>query len=92
MHNCWLRQEFIQDKIKIQWMVMGSSINFLLIGCELIYIHWAEGIKADEQLRQADNKRDMTKNREETKTKKHKKNKKSKHVTWCFTPSQPLRL
>ena len=66
-------------------MIMGSSINFLLIGGELIYIHWGEGIKADEQLHQADNKRDIKKNREE------RKGKKSKHVTWCFT-SQPLRL
>ena len=32
----WFKQEFIQDKIKIQWMVMGSSTNLLLISGELI--------------------------------------------------------
>ena len=32
------KQEFTEDKIKIQWMVMGSPTSLWLIGGELIYI------------------------------------------------------
>ena len=33
-----LKQNFIQDNFFLQWMVMGSSASFLLIGGELICI------------------------------------------------------
>ena len=38
MEQYWFKQEFIQEKIKIHWMVMGSSTRILLIGGELIYM------------------------------------------------------
>ena len=57
----WFKQDFIEDEIKIQCMVMGSLTSLLLTGGELIYIIIVGDIyiyiyMADKQFHQANNK------------------------------------
>ena len=55
-------------------MVMGSPTSLLLTGGELIYIQLKKKHKcmADEQIHQANNKGDITKNQDETRKQTNK--------------------
>ena len=52
----WLKQEFLQNKIKMQRIVMCSSTSFQLIGDELIQLKKEQKRMTDEQFHQANNK------------------------------------
>ena len=79
--HSWFKQEFIQDKIKIQWLHGYGLINKLAA-----YRRWAHLLDivdkkqnkymADKQFHQANNKWDITKDKMKERKKETKRNEK----------------